>query len=285
MRLPCTRRTALIVDAADRSTPSVSIIAIASALRKSPHTLSVGPALRSISVTSRPARRNCDGGGGAGRPAADDYRAGQCRATQSRNGRCQVMATSRSVRPAARTSRRQSSGTKARAIEMRPSLQHEMMPARRPGEQAEAVIRQPMAMQVADEPAAPRMRLHPTDERHHLVVGEMMGELRADDEVEFFARIDGEHVAGAIGDGRAGIGRVTRRPRRPWIEVHAVKLRAMPRRVAQRWMRRSASPWPQATSSSENDCSPAVSRASQASIGRCVSVTVLTRDRSRRQRR
>ena len=67
LRFPCTRRTALIVDAADRSTPSVSIVAIASALRKSPHTLSAGPALRSISVTSRPARRNCDGGGGAGR--------------------------------------------------------------------------------------------------------------------------------------------------------------------------------------------------------------------------
>src|SRR6478672_5055008 len=78
--------------------------------------------------------------------------------------------------------------------------QYEMMPACRPCEQAEAVIRQPMAVQVADEPAAPRVRLHPADELRHLAIGEMMGELRADDEIEFFPRIDGEHVAGAVGN-------------------------------------------------------------------------------------
>ena len=40
------------------------------------------------------------------------------------------------------------------------------------------------------------VRLHPADEHHHLVVGEMMGELRADDEIERFDRVDGEHIAG-----------------------------------------------------------------------------------------
>ena len=69
---------------------------------------------------------------------------------------------------------------------MRPSLQYEVVPARSPREQAEAVVWQPMAVQIADEPATPRVRLHPADERHHLVVGEMMGELRAYDEIEFF---------------------------------------------------------------------------------------------------
>ncbi len=66
--------------------------------------------------------RQFDRGGRTGGTAPDDHRSGHRRATQSRNGTCQVIATSLSARPACRTSRRQSAGTKARAMEMRPSL-------------------------------------------------------------------------------------------------------------------------------------------------------------------
>ena len=96
--------------------------AMASTLRKSPHTLSVGSALRSISVTDSTGACQCDGGGRSRRTAADDQRSGHRRATQSRNGRCHDSVMSFSIRPAVRTSRRQSAGTKLRAMEMRPSL-------------------------------------------------------------------------------------------------------------------------------------------------------------------
>src|ERR1700733_511320 len=109
-----------------------------------------------------------------------------------------------------------------------PVTQYEMMPARKPGEQAKTVIWQPVAMQVADEPATSRVRLHPADEHYHLVVGEMMRELRAHDEIEFLRRIDREYVGVAIGDGRAGFCRVACRPGRPWIEVHTHQPRCNP---------------------------------------------------------
>ena len=64
---------------------------------------------------------------------------------------------------------------------------------------AEAVIRQPMAMQITNEPAKPSVHLHPADELNDLVIGEMMGELRTDNEIELFRYIDGEYIPGAIG--------------------------------------------------------------------------------------
>src|SRR5579859_5698283 len=82
--------------------------------------------------------------------------------------------------------------------------QDEMVPAREPGEHAETIIRQPVPVQIADEPAAARVSLHPPDELHVLRVGQMVRELRADDEVEAFRRIDREYVAGAEPDWSRG---------------------------------------------------------------------------------
>ena len=81
--------------------------------------------------------------------------------------------------------------------------QDEWVPARKPCEHAETVVWKPMTVQVADEPAAPGMRLHPADEFYHRVVGEVVGELRADDVVEAGSLgLEGKHVGGVKGDAR-----------------------------------------------------------------------------------
>jgi hypothetical protein len=55
---------------------------------------------------------------------------------------------------------------------------HETMQAQRACEEAEAVERDAMAMQIVDSPAAPRMPLHPAEEADDRVLRQMMGEQR-----------------------------------------------------------------------------------------------------------
>src|ERR1700722_1289764 len=102
--------------------------------------------------------------------------------------------------------------------------QDEGMPACQPCEDAEAVVRKPMAVQVADEPAAPRVCLHPADEPHYRVVAQVMGELRADDVVEAVAfRLECKHVGGMKCDPRRIRCRLACRSGAPWIEIHTLK--------------------------------------------------------------
>jgi hypothetical protein len=51
-----------------------------------------------------------------------------------------------------------------------------------------------------------RLLLEPKQERHHLIVGQVVGKLRADDEVRLGLRRLVEHIAGLPGDHGAGRG-------------------------------------------------------------------------------
>lgn len=72
--------------------------------------------------------------------------------------------------------------------------QDKMVPAGEPCQDAEPIVWQPMAMQVGDEPAVTRMRVHPVDEVHDLIIGQMVCELRADDEIEALMLIEGKSI-------------------------------------------------------------------------------------------
>src|SRR5262249_45647972 len=78
--------------------------------------------------------------------------------------------------------------------------QNKMMPASKPCQNTEPVIRHPMAMQVGDEPAATRVRIHPMDKLYDLIIGQVMGELRADDEIEDLVLIESKCIARTIRD-------------------------------------------------------------------------------------
>src|ERR1700730_352350 len=110
----------------------------------------------------------------------------------------------------------EAAGDRDRAVQA-----HDAMPARGAAEEAKAVIWQRVAMQVGDDPAASACALEPKQERHHLIVGEVVGKLRADDEVRLGLRRLVEHIAGLPGDHGAGRGGSHGLDGAAWIEVDA----------------------------------------------------------------
>src|SRR4051794_7455142 len=115
-------------------------------------------------------------------------------------------------------------------------LADEALPHHDPGEDGEAVIRNQMAVHVADEPAACGIGAQPDQEGDDLLVGQVVGELRADDEVERRRGLVGEGVVGDEFDvvGRVG-GGLGHAPR-PGIEVDSgqPRLRMFPADAPQR---------------------------------------------------
>ncbi len=73
-------------------------------------------------------------------------------------------------------------------------LAHESVPEGEAGEEGEPVIGEGVTVEVADEPAAGGVLLQPSQERDDLLVRQVVGELRRDDEVEFLRRPVGEGV-------------------------------------------------------------------------------------------
>ena len=63
-------------------------------------------------------------------------------------------------------------------------------------------MREAMAVKIADQPAHPRLVLHVTEKFGELLVGHVMGDLAADDEIERARLI--AIIAGAIVDGTEG---------------------------------------------------------------------------------
>ncbi len=74
------------------------------------------------------------------------------------------------------------------------------MQPRQPAHQADEMERHPVALQVVDHPAASRGPLHPAQERHDHLVGHMMREQAADDEVDGGGRDEIEDVHHLIFD-------------------------------------------------------------------------------------
>lgn len=101
-----------------------------------------------------------------------------------------------------------------------------------------------MAVQVAQEPAAPRFTLHMAQEAGELLVGHMVSDLAADDEIERLGLVG--IVAGPIVY-RDTLRRVRRRCGTCYafalrVEVHPTSRASIPRRAAQRATVRSRSP-------------------------------------------
>ncbi|GAY24604.1 proteophosphoglycan 5 [Sphingobium fuliginis] len=83
-----------------------------------------------------------------------------------------------------------------------------------------------MPVQVADQPAHPRLRLHMAQEGHQLRIRHMVRHLAGDDEVEPLRLV--QIVAGPIVDGKFGRSRVAGRGKALFIEVHADQLGLYP---------------------------------------------------------
>ena len=126
----------------------------------------------------------------------------------------------------------QSAGMKLRAIEISPIVANEAVPAGGQGKQTEAVIREPVTMQISDVPAAGAVLFHPVDEADNVGIGQMVGELRTDDEVVQLRRLEREDVAIVPGDRTSDGVAAARAARR------AHGLRSMPCSVASRPRRR-----------------------------------------------
>src|SRR5690348_2508305 len=77
---------------------------------------------------------------------------------------------------------------------------HEMMPPHCTREDIEAVVRDAVSAQIANEPAASHLLFHPLNEAHDIGVAEVMGELSADHKVKRARWGKSENVAGTKGD-------------------------------------------------------------------------------------
>ena len=158
---------------------------------------------RSNSVTRRPARARWQAAAAPARPppaiATSFTRAGSFQPPDA-EPRGHMRGDLRATDPRPPQQRAPLVGAKRAGDRGRAVGPHDRVPERRAAQHAKPQIGKAPPVQVGDEPSLHAVGLRPGQEAHHIRVGEVVGELRADDEVGPGFGAVGEHVAGAVGD-------------------------------------------------------------------------------------